>query len=1241
MKTLHQNNERLAVWVLLISLAPWVPAHDPGTPPHTELKRWSELSTWQQPGFNVATCNEETCACEPVVPVEGKSVTIPHGARVLLDVDTPVLNGVTVMGELIFEDKPGVGLSAHWIMIMGEHSALRIGSEEVPFENETHITVHGTDIRGNVSGEAAPWSSGTKFLMAMDGGTLALHGASREKTSWTKLSANAHVGDTTFGVEDTDTGWQVGDRLAVAPSGYHFTDGTDVTITAINGGTISFEPALHADHWGELQTYDGTIVDQRAPVGLLTRNIKIQGAEDSLMLRSDMSDFPGYGPYTYGLPMDLPLNFGVHVMIMGGLGGRPTAHAYVEGVEFTRSGQVSLQGRYSFHWHWVGDATGQYFRNNSIHHAFQRGVNVHRTSNTLVADNVTYKVNNHNYVWAEDGHETEFGNRFLRNLAIDVVNQKHEEYPMAFGDRGNYAYREGTGPDPSKQEEWRTSGFWGQNVINTLEDNHVAGVRAGMGYFFDIGGGNKFEPLLHHFRFHNNTAHTVSDTTSGLAIQNDLYPPTTVGSALFVKNRNVGELEFTGFNAFKNKLGVWLESNHHTIRDAVLTDNAGAVMLFQGRVKDSLIVGITENPIGRDAPLVRQRSPRTIHHLNATSSGIFIFNGQGGQKTIKAHNIRFFNTPGGGIRSSEGGAFHGSYLSGLQMDAQTLPLRMTGLGIGAFLDVDGIFDPQGYGRPTWLTFGDPHYITRHSEFDDTMDAWRTPAIKETIPRFEEVALAPFGPHHADFGVAEQGLAIDLIGNGGVALPVDYEVTPNTMIEFFAADNELHGKKNWNFVGVGLVNGLDNLDEPRLFGVHGNHLPPFPAQSKEVAQSYKRPSLGVAPPGAAYRIPIGQYYTGPASHLALYGRAAGNAGNKAIFRFHLFRIYEADTNNFRGWPVVREIYETLNPSVNGEIRFSDLFNDPRYPASPTTTVRLAPYYGDGYIHTYGNTDLHSRAIHRPRSSAAMIDRSYLTVNESGLYEFFIISKFTAVSLDLAPATNGPLQWTPVIHDDPGNGPTHNPRTLAGAVQLQAGKVYHWRHRAVNTFSAAPEPHTIHWRKPSMNEPKPFNITYLRPAPGPLAPDEPAVASVINDAIPDWWKLKHGIDNLSDNPKHLASGSLTDDGSTNLQKFLFGLDPFQPATYPVTQIDTTPLGDLQVTFPALSGRKYQLQSSTDLINWMPLGEIKTVDSARDFHWEIPANGTNRAFFRVVVRPKETFFTHSDGSGQGNVSGGAGSY
>src|ERR1700676_3603699 len=61
------------------------------------------------------------------VPVAGDKVTIDAGKEVVLDVNTPALNGVTVNGKLSFANTADVELTTEWIMLHGE---LEIGTEK-------------------------------------------------------------------------------------------------------------------------------------------------------------------------------------------------------------------------------------------------------------------------------------------------------------------------------------------------------------------------------------------------------------------------------------------------------------------------------------------------------------------------------------------------------------------------------------------------------------------------------------------------------------------------------------------------------------------------------------------------------------------------------------------------------------------------------------------------------------------------------------------------------------------------------------------------------------------------------------------------------------------------------------------------------------------------------------------------------------------------------------------------------
>jgi hypothetical protein len=1172
--------------------------------------RWSDPATWQRPGFRVATCNDLSCACVPDVPIAGKNVTIPAGAEVLLDVDTPVLSGLMVEGTLVFEDKPGVGLSAHHIMIMGTSAKLSVGTPSAPYVNQTHITLHGTDSILNVTGEPAPWNSGNKFLMPMDGGTLSLHGATRAKKSWTKISANAAVGATTIQVVDsvTATGWQVGDRLAIAPSGYFATEAQEVQITAISGRNITFTPALLHPRFGDLQTYGGQTIDQRPPVGLLTRNIKVRGAADSDAER-----------------------FGAHVMVMGGLGGRPTAKAYIEGVEFSRSGQAGKQGRYTFHWHWVGDATGQYFRNNSVHHAFQRAVNVHRTSGVLVEDNVAFQVQNHNYVWAEDGHETEFNNLFRRNLAIQVIQP--ELVDMAFGERDSGGLNGQT-----TQEEWRTSGFWGRNLPHTLVDNYVSGVQGGMGYFFDVGNSDAPEPKIAFFRFQNNTAAAGTDRHSGLSPFNDLYPPLVRGVGLFVRNRNAGDLDFTGFQGFKNKLGVWTENASHTVRGPVLADNGGAIMPLLSRVEDALIVGASANTYGHDVR-VRNTATTEIGAVRAQFAGILTFPGQGGLKHVRAQNVRVFNAHSA-ITVHDNSSYFGGYFSGITTDSSTLPVSALSLYHGAMLDADGLLDTATPRRPTWVTFGDPWFINVHSTYNPRLAAWVTPELGRLIRPASASAFLPYGPVAGSVALTDARLGVRATGPGGWALPVDYTVTPDTILEFTARENHLHGEELWHYAGLGLDEDLNPANGRRLFGLEKNQdndlqNRPFPGYSVEEVKPFQAPNL-FREPGRTYRIPVGRFYTGQMRYLVFYGDARTRP-ELAEFALRNIRLVERRDIAGRGWMVRREKFPQLSRGADNILTFADLYADSRYPASPAAVTAHNPYYGEISLITHDETgDVFDAHPTFSSQAAAVVDHSYFVSDRTGLHSFYITTSLTNYRLELGEIAASGTTWRTVLEQNTGS-PNRNLRR-EGTISLEAGRLHRWRFTTVSNYAAAPHDLVLEFKRPGEAVER-FSVAYLRPAANDLRPEPNMLADADSDGIDDTWELQAGLDPLSASGANGGSAPAAPGALSPLARFLYGLSPFAPATVPATEVTSAPGGGLNVAFHAIPGRRYQLETSNNLITWQPVGYPETTEIAGGeiIEWVIANPPTPRAFFRVQVTPKSAPSTGTFGGTGGSTGGG----
>src|SRR5690349_3403589 len=183
------NRSFLLMWLisasLLVSVFTIVQAQSPA-----KATKWSDPATWP---------NRK-------VPVAGDKVTIDAGKEVVLDVNTPPLNGLTINGKLSFANNKDLELITEWIMIHGE---LEIGTEKAPHTRKATITL--TD---NVKGEDISGVGGTtdrvdRGIMLM-GGTLNLHGP--EKSTWTKLAKTAEAGSTSIEVLSA-ADWRAGDEI--------------------------------------------------------------------------------------------------------------------------------------------------------------------------------------------------------------------------------------------------------------------------------------------------------------------------------------------------------------------------------------------------------------------------------------------------------------------------------------------------------------------------------------------------------------------------------------------------------------------------------------------------------------------------------------------------------------------------------------------------------------------------------------------------------------------------------------------------------------------------------------------------------------------------------------------------------------------------------------------------------------------------------------------------------------------
>jgi hypothetical protein len=398
--------------------------------------RWSDAATWGG-----------------VVPGAGAEVVVPTGATLVLDTDTADLGNLRIEGTLRFA-AADVELRAAAIQVSG---ALLIGSANAPHLNRATVTLTGAPPSGSNNGVARG--------LNVQGGRLELHGAVPHPV-WTRLGDHAQAGATALSLS-APSNWRAGDTIAVGPSDFYGFAPTQRLVLGADavGSRLATRSALAAARWGRLQyaTSAGmslapepgytppaapapSVLDERAPVANLSRNIVIQGIDDAAWRTT---------------------GFGAHVMVMD-----LRSKVVIDGVEMRRVGQSGALGRYPMHWHMLsyangqplGDAVGHRVSNSAIWQSSQRCIVIHATNGVHVKNNVCHDVAGHAY-FLEDAVERR--NLLEGNLALMIRSPaqgkalKVHETPV---------FQAGA------------SGFWLTNPDNTVRGN-LAGDAQGNGFW--------------------------------------------------------------------------------------------------------------------------------------------------------------------------------------------------------------------------------------------------------------------------------------------------------------------------------------------------------------------------------------------------------------------------------------------------------------------------------------------------------------------------------------------------------------------------------------------------------------------------------------------------------------------------------------------------------------------------------------------------------------------------------------
>ena len=322
----------------------------------------------------------------------GDFVVISEGQTMLLDMNTPVLSMLLIKGGNLIFDRKDVHLQAENILIVN-NGTFMIGTKEEPFQQKAKITLHG-----HVRSKELP-IYGAKAL-ALREGKLGLYGKPLINT-WTRISHTVNPGDFTMNLIFAVPDWKVGDEIVIAATGKSIRENEVIFITGIsnNGQTIHFKPALKYKHVSISQTIAGRVIDTRAEVGLLTRNIVVQGskhAEWNEVIENCPAEFdPGQfatqtcfdGRFGEERGSD---QFGVQIMVHSHSKSKGLAIAHFDHIEVTHAGQAFRLGRYPIHFHMDGDVYGSYVNGSSIHRSFNRAITIHGVHNLVVHRNVVY-----------------------------------------------------------------------------------------------------------------------------------------------------------------------------------------------------------------------------------------------------------------------------------------------------------------------------------------------------------------------------------------------------------------------------------------------------------------------------------------------------------------------------------------------------------------------------------------------------------------------------------------------------------------------------------------------------------------------------------------------------------------------------------------------------------------------------------------------------------------------------------
>lgn len=462
--------------------------------------------------------------------------------------------------------------------------ALEVGTADKPIEKGHTALIRLTYIPG-MNKESCP-------AIVCCAGRMDLHGAPLNR-SWVKLGATAKKGDSTITLAETVTGWKVGDKIVLTATSYQTYKDTVATeeraIKSIEGTKLTLDKPLDVEHLSD-GLYKGEVAN-------LSRNVIVESADPK------------------------------------GERGHTMYHRYSAGsisyAEFRHLGKQGVLGRYSIHYHLVGDTMrGSSIVGSSIWDSGNRWVTIHGTSYLVVRDNVGYGSVGHGF-FLEDG--TEVYNVLDRNLAIGARHGKRLPKQVLGFDANNGA------------------GYWWANSLNTFTRN-VAVDNGEYGFRYEATA-SRSSPLVFPIQQPDGTRKSVDIRTLPFVRFDDNESHSNSGHYAVNLGEGVsGVGPDTKHPFIVRNLLVW--NSHYGFRvqvPSLLVENMrlhGTVYgIYHPNYDNHVYRNITINGDGSE-PFNRGHDDASVQHGRVTVDGLTFENTRGGKGSIPLIQMTDNNSTG-------------------------------------------------------------------------------------------------------------------------------------------------------------------------------------------------------------------------------------------------------------------------------------------------------------------------------------------------------------------------------------------------------------------------------------------------------------------------------------------------------------------------------------------------------------------------------------------------------------------